>query len=342
MKTDDFIRSLEKYGRKSLRRPVLFLGEEEYWVQSGIAALKRLLFTEKDEDFNYVDLELKSAERLTLTEWLGNPPFFGANRLVILRGLDEMKANLETTFLNLLPNTADGVYIVLTARHLDRRKKFIKELLPMVETSDCPILKVYEARKWVDQEAKKLGLNLSPEQRNLLLEVKGVSLMSIHNELIKLRTFLSGEKAMVSMEEWSSLLGEASATNIFAMLDGMFEGKSGSALQQLTRLLDAGEPEFRILALLGGEVRRLLMAWDLLQQGRGATLQKELGCHPYVAEKLRKRVKTVTYHQLRQAHRRLIEADYRMKTGGGGEPQLELEMALLDLGSLFSPGKRGA
>ena len=338
MKTEDFVRSLEQYGRKSLRRPVLFYGEEEYWVQTGIDALKRLLFTAEDEDSNCIDLELKSVERVTLMEWLCNPPFFGANRLVILRGLEEVKANLETTFLNLLPNIAAGVHIVLTARHLDRRKKFIKELLPMVETSECPVLRVYEARKWINQEASKLGLKFSAEQINLLLEVKGVSLMSLSNELIKLRTFLGEDKRMVSMEEWSSLLGEASTSNIFAMTDGIFENKPGNALQQLRRILEAGEPEFRVLALLGGEVRRLLMAWDLMKQGRGATLQKELGCHPYVAEKLRKRAQTVEYHQLRQAHRRIIEADYRMKTGAG-DPQLELEMTLLSLCSIFSPGK---
>lgn len=340
MKADDFIRSLEQYGAKSLRRPVLFLGEEEYWVQAGIVALKRLLFTAEEEKYNCLDQELKSVEPVSLTEWLGNPPFFSTNRLVILRGVEEMKANLDSTFLRLLANPASGVYIVLTARHLDRRKKFTKELSALVEICECPVLKVYEARRWVQQEARKLGLQLSTEQVNQLLEAKGVSLWSLYNELIKLRTFLGGEQTVVSQEDWGSLLGETSVINVFALTDGIFEGKPGRALQQLTRMVEAGEPQIKILGLLGGEVRRLLMAWDVVQRKGGASLQTELGCHPFVAEKLRKRVKTVTYRQLRQAHRRIIEADYRLKTGGG-EARLELEMTLLDLYALFSPGKQG-
>ncbi len=339
MRADELIRSLEQYGVKSLRRPVLFLGEEEYWVQAGIAALKRLLFTAEDEEYNCLDQELKSVEPVNLTEWLSNPPFFSTNRLVILRGVEEVKANLESVFLRLLAHPANGVYVVLTARQLDRRKKFTKELTALVELCECPVLKVYEARKWVQQEAQKLKLRLSTDQINQLLEVKGVSLGNLYNELVKLRTFLGGEQRVVTREEWTSLLGEASAINVFALTDGIFEGQTERALKQLILMLEAGEPPLKILGMLGGEVRRLLMAWDLVQRGRGGSLQTELGCHSFVAEKLSQRVKTVDYQQLRQAHRRILEADARLKTGG--EARLELEMALLDLCTVFSPGRRG-
>ena len=174
-------------------------------------------------------------EPVTLTEWLGNPPFFSTNRLVIiLRGVEEIKANLEGIFLRYLANPPRGVYIVLTARHLDRRKKFTKELSALVELCACPVLKVYEARKWVQQEAQKLRLRLSTAQINQLLEVKGVSLGSLYSELIKLRTFLGGEQTEVTKEEWSALLGETAAINVFALTDGVFEGEPERALQQLT------------------------------------------------------------------------------------------------------------
>ncbi len=339
MKAQDFIFALEKEGLDSISLPVLFLGGEEYWINTGVAAIKQLLFSKQEEDFNLVTIEFKSMDETMLREGLSNPPFFDANRLVILRGLEEIKAAYESIILDSLQKTVPGVFVVITARQLDRRKKFIKEMMAMVATIECPSLKVYEAKSWVRQEAKKLGLNLSNQQVDLLLEMKGTSLMSLNNELVKLRIFMGEEKGPVSTGEWSSLLGEASETNIFEMIDGALEGSSGKAINLLERLLVAGEPELKILAMLGGEVRRLFMAWALLKEGRGEFIQKELVCHPYVAEKLRNKAQRLTYQQLRQAHHRIIQADQRIKTGVG-DYRLELEMTLLDLGSIFNPTQK--
>lgn len=335
MKAAEFIRRLEEKGRTDLKRPVLFLGEEEYWRALGINRLKKLLFPGAEDEFNLVRLEIKETEAALLGTRLATAPFFSANRLLILDGLEEMKPAQEEILLAALPRLAPGVFLILTARHLDQRKKAVKEIMALVETVDCAPFKLYEAKRWVSQEAKERGLKLTPAQIDLLLEMKGTSLFALDNELEKVKTYCGGAGQVIPMEEWSALLGEASETNIFQMIDGAIEGKAGTALHLLHHLLKAGEPEMKILAMLGTEVRRLFIAWSLIQAGRSHEIQKELACHPYVAEKIRKRAGTLTYLQLRQAHRRLLEADFRLKTGQA-DPALELDGVILDLGAFLA------
>ena len=335
MKASDFIYSLQQKGSARLTRPVLFLGEEEYWIATGISRIKQLLFPSAEDDFNVMVMEIKEVEAPQLGTELATAPFFSAKRLLILKGLEEMKTAQEETLLAALPHLPPEVFLILTARNLDQRKKGVKQLKTLVETVYCAPLKSYEAKRWLRQEAKALGLDLTPRELDLLLEAKGTSLFSLKNELEKIKTYCGEGAKPASREEWTTLLGEAVETDIFAMIDGAIEGKVGVTLNLLHRLLAAGEPEAKILALLGKEVRRLLMGWSLLQTGRSHEIQKELGCHPYVAEKIRKKAARLTFAQLRRAHQRILTADYRLKTGQT-EAGLELYAVVLDLGSCFT------
>ncbi len=334
MQAQQFIFELEKKGKEAIPQRILFWGEEEYWFNRGISMIKALLFIKEEEEFNRVDLKLKSVEGENIIDWVGTPPFFGSNRLVILRGLEDLSSSQETSFLNSIQRAAEGVIIIITAKHLDRRRKFIKEIMELFTEIECSPLKSFEAKNWVAAEAKKKGINLSMEKIDYLIEMKGTSLMNLTNELGKIQTFIGQKKQTVSSREWESLVGEASETNIFQMMDGALDGKTGEAIILLNRLLAAGEPEIKILAMLGGQIRRLIMSWILIEEGRGRDLQKELSCHPYMAKKLKVRAQGVTYQQLRLAHQRVLEADYKLKTGAG-DPQIEIQMVLLDLGLIF-------
>lgn len=85
---------------------------------------------------------------------------------------------------------------------------------------------------------------------------------------------------------------------------------------------------------------RLLLLTVILQQRKGSPVEsgelaKELACHLYTAEKLVTQVQKLSFARLRAAHRRLVEADLRIKTGQSW-PRLELEMLLYDLARFFT------
>ena len=79
-----------------------------------------------------------------------------------------------------------------------------------------------------------------------------------------------------------------------------------------------------LLALLTRHVRQLWQAKVLMKRGvRGKALAKPLGLHPFIAEKLGRSAARFSDAQLRQSFLDIADADYMMKTGGGGNELLE-------------------
>lgn len=327
---------LRKLKEGEVLNPLLFLGEEDYWLTKSLEILRRRLFTGEEGDFNRVDLEAGALTEGELLTALSTPPFLSPARMVILRAVDKIKPAAENDLRRGLEVMADGVYLIMTAAHLDQRRRFSKELLQRATVVECPRLKAYEAKKWVLAEAGSMKAPLSPEIAGLLVELRGASLAMLRNELEKALLYMGNDKKGLTKEEWMDLLGEATESNIFALIDRITEGETGAALTLLHQLLAVGEAEMKLLYLFGRQIRQLFQALALIEEGRGReALQKELSCHPYVAEKLLNQARKLSYRRLRSAHRRVLEADYRVKTGQS-DPRLELEMTVVELTAILA------
>ncbi len=326
---------LEKLKEDKIPRITVFYGEEDYWVNAGLSALGRLLFSgEEEANFNRVEAVAGDLEEETLFNLLQNPPFFSAARLVIIRRMEGLKAALDEEFLKAVDPPAAGVYLALTAEQWNQRRKLLQTLKKKAAWVECHAFKPHEARKWIMDEAKRMNFRISPETAWLLVEYRGTSPASLKNELEKAVLYAGGRPAGLTREEWLALLGRSTESGLFTMLDQVTEGRTGESLQSLHQLLDSGEAEIKLLFMLSRQVRLLLQIFLLRQAGRNREeISKELGCHPYVVEKLLPQAAKMSLASLRAAHRRLVQADFRIKTGQS-PPRLELEMLVCDLSAL--------
>jgi DNA polymerase-3 subunit delta len=328
----NFLRRLEE---GLLPRVLLFQGEEEYWINRGLAEIRRRLFPAHEEEFNLVDLEAKTLETGVLKTTLLSLPFLFPTRLVILRGIEEMKPDYDQELLQGLKGMPDGIYLVVTAKKADQRKKAVKELMACGTVVDCSPLRVYEVKKWLAEEGRKLGLKMTAKISDLLIERRGTSLGLLRQELEKALIY-KGDEQILTLAEWTDLIGASAESNIFALIDHTSAGNSGAALQGLAQLLRDGEPEMKILFMLGKQIRQLFIAWLFLQEGKGEeALRQELKCHSFVAEKLIVQGQRLSFAQLSSAMHRVLQADWRIKTGMSDQ-RLELEMAVLDLSVILA------
>lgn len=328
----NFLRRLEE---GFLPNILLFQGEEDYWISRGISEMQKKIFPNHEEEFNLVELEARALETGVLKNTLLTLPFLFPTRMVILRGIEEMRVDYDQELIQGLQGIPDGIYLVVTAKKADQRRKTIKELNARGTVVDCTPLKAYEVKKWLAEEGKKLGLVVTSDVSDLLIERRGTSLWLLRNELEKAQIY-QGEEKRLTLGEWTDLIGASAESNIFALIDETSVGNSGAALQRLTQLLNEGEPEMKILFMLGRQIRQLFFAWLFLQEGRGKeALQQEVKCHPFVAEKLVTQGRRLSFSQLRSALRRVLQADSKIKSGAS-EPRLELELVVLDLSAILA------
>lgn len=316
-----------------------FYGEEDYWIRTCLYALRRRLFPDTEAGFSQEDVDAGKVSVESLANLLRTPPFFDSARLVILRGVEELETACDELLLMAVDSPISGVYLVVTAGKPNRRRKVFQELIKKATVVEAQPYKAYAARKWVMEEADRLGIKVSSGIAGLLVEYCGTSLTALMNELEKAALYAGEDKSGLTRDEWLVLLGETTETNLFAMLDRVTEGKTAEALRLLDQLLTAGEAEMKLVFMLSRQIRLLLLT-VILQHKKGSLvnsgeLVKELHCHPYVAEKLVAQVQKLSFARLRAAHRRLLQADLRIKTGQSG-PRLELEMLVYDLAGLFT------
>ena len=143
-----------------------------------------------------------------------------------------------------------------------------------------------------------------------MVELAGNDLWTIDNELRKLATYADG--GAIGEDDIRQLVSHVREANAFHLMDAVVEGRANDAVKLLQQLLADGESPLRLLALLSRQYKLLILAKELQGGGvRQAEFAKRLGVHSFVGQRILQQLSAFTYEQLRDAYRRLLEADLR-------------------------------
>lgn len=327
MKRNEFLKQVTE-GR--LLPVYLFLGEERLFHEELFrAALDRLL-PDADESFNFSKFNGGDLENETLIRQLETPPFFGNTRVIYLEGLENNKTGLDEVVLKGSEYLADGVYLFVSVRKLDGRKKVHQGLQKHLNVVDCSPLSLRDLPAWISQRSQTMGLKLTPVQAGLIARRLGTDLLRVRTELEKLRTF-AGKQGLINDVQLDALLPLEPEPNIFNLIDAVAAGNPRQGMPRLQELLDAGEPEIKILITLARQIRNIAAALEGRRTGLNhRQLAALLGINPYVAEKSFVQSSRFSLSDLLQIMERLILADFRIKTGQRN-PRLELELAIVEI-----------
>ncbi len=174
-------------------------------------------------------------------------------------------------------------------------------------------LKPGELEEWVSDEARTRGLKLGREDVRYLVAEMGSDLRRLLNELEKLSLYAAGER--LDPETLASVLGRGKAQSIFKFIDAVAVGNAASALRQLGRLLEEGEPPLRILALLDRLVGQLRIARQAQgSEGRNVNLASLLGVPPSAARGLAQGARRLDDAFLRRAVTAVADTDRLLKS----------------------------
>lgn len=255
--------------------PVYFYwGDDDYQINQ---AVKKLIDTNVDpmwRDFNYVkinatgDLEVMDGLNQAVTSpfGMGNRLTWLADTAIAQRCSEPLLAELERTF-KCLPNNS---YILFTASNKpDGRAKSTKLLQKhsqMLEFSLIPPWKIDAIAQIVKQSATEIGLNLSADGVDLLVDAIGNDTRRLNMELQKLQLSHYGNKKPLTAKEIAPLV-QASAHNSLQLASAIRTANVSQALSLVAELLRNNEVGLRICATLVGQFRTWL--WIKLMQESG-------------------------------------------------------------------------
>ncbi|MFC2071932.1 DNA polymerase III subunit delta [Chloroflexota bacterium] len=275
-------------------------------------------------------------------------PFLAGRRLVIIKGLLERLeprgrphrqrkntrvANQPEEYKSLssyIGQIPDSTVLVLIESKINNNNPLFRELADKAVVKSFPPLRDAQLRQWIQRRATEEGASLSPRAVDLLTKLVGNNLWNMASEINKLVLFASGRR--IEEEDVKMVVSYDQQADVFAMVDAIVEFKAELAERLLEQLLHRGAAPAYLLAMLSRQVRMIVRARELRNQGAPKMeIQNKLGLtFEFALRKTLEQANRYSFARLKEVYHRLLETDLSIKTGKyDGELALNILIAEL-------------
>jgi DNA polymerase-3 subunit delta len=179
-----------------------------------------------------------------------------------------------------------------------------------------------EMPRWIEVQAKKEGGKFEPDAAADLAEMVGEDTRMASLEITKLLTYVNYARP-VRLHDVEQVSAHTAQANIFEMVDALGQNNIPKAQKVYHQLLDSNEA-FELWGMVIRQFRLLLLAREMLDEHASVLMiQKELGLHEYVVQKIYTQARRFSLPALERIYHRLLEIDEAAKTS-----QMPLDLAL--------------
>jgi DNA polymerase-3 subunit delta len=315
-------------------RPVYIIaGGDRPKVRRAVERLRQRVVRESGSDLNVVGFDAGTTPPEEVVAAAETPSFALGRRLVLVHDAHLWKAEQRKAILAYAADPMPDTTLALIADTWSDKDPIAKTLRPRETLLLYDVPKKAELDGWIAGRARAHGLRLSvaarrrlgalvgwPERRD---ERAGEHMEIIEREIEKLAAFAGdGELGEEDVERVVSPTVEA---RVFELTDAMGRRDRSRAFALLEQLYAGGEDPNRALYTLLRHVRLLAALHELGGRGRldRGQVAKELGVHPFTAQKLLEQRRAFGRAQVRRATIALAEAEAGLR--GRGPAALESE-----------------
>jgi DNA polymerase-3 subunit delta len=303
-------------------------GADDYAIHQELETIKQQLGDAENLSSNTIRME---GSRLTPSELklaVESLPFFGDKRLVLLKGLLGRfeKGNKTGTvkgagkdnsglaeFVPVLKSAPPSTVAILIEGALKKATPLLKELAGVAEIRQFAPLAQHRVPGWIKQYAKKLEAAISDDAAAKLAELVGPNMWTLSSELEKLTLMASGR--VIGLADVLQAVAASREAGIFEMVDAVVEGRVCDAQTLLQALLRDGESPGRILSMIARQLRLIVRAKSLQEEGHpGSYIQTRLSLQDFAMRRTLVQANRFDFTILKRLYRQMLETDMAIKT----------------------------
>lgn len=258
--------------RGDLRPVYLIAGEERFLRRKAIDAIIAAVAGEEDLDLALERIDGSSTPLPAVLDAARSLPLFlpvtgRPVRVVLVSPFDPGTKADGDLLGEYLKDPVEATCLVFETPSLDSRRAAAKLLAAHATTVQCaPPEREADVRRWIENSAGSRGFDIAPDAVAYLLEMVGLDLQQLNQELDKVELFVAaGER--LEARDLENLMGRSREHSVFELTDALVAGRAEVALRVLNRLLDDGEEPVKILAMVSWVIRQLITACDLAGRG---------------------------------------------------------------------------
>lgn len=318
----------------------LFHGQEEFLIKKEIKKLKTELL-----DVSFISMAYKvfdNPDFNTLSDCLQSPPLMFGNTLNLiyfekyLTGnkfvFDDKQIESIDFALKSIPDSVNIIFVCEIPRDenkkIDGRKKLYKTISKYAQVKEFPQFRTYskELPPEIIKMAKEKGLTINTDNVGILINQTGANLTLIDSELEKLKTAIHPEKTIKKEDIYRYC---TSTEDIFKLADLILEGNKNEILKQYELLTEKRHP-LEIFAILQKNFQQFIFIKNYEKTlGVKDIAQKLHIFNDYVVTKTIEKLRNTSLEELTKIRKRLINAEFKIKTEQSSISEIVLEMAIL-------------
>jgi DNA polymerase-3 subunit delta len=307
----------------------LICGTDRPKVRDAVKRLRTRVVTESGSDLNVTVFDGRSQRAAAMLTAADTAAFGFGTRLLLVNAADKWPAADRDRVLEYLRDPAPLTCIALVGETFTKTEKLTKALEKQGQVLRYDVPKHGELNDWVRARAKARGMEMSASAAKHFVAFVGTDPDVAVTELDKLAAYTRGEPVTVADIE-----AVCSATNeaiIFELTDAVGRRNVRAAFRCLETLYADGVSPLEVFYSLLRHTRQLVAAAEVPPSMPAAEVAKAIGVHPFTAKKLLEQRANFDRRSLGRALVTLADAEAGMKGKSQAEPELVLEIALVQL-----------
>ena len=334
-----------KLKKREIAPVYLLFGAETYLRDLAAKTIANMVFGDNSlRDFNENEFSLSQPENLTFALAAAEQlPMIAARRVVWINDVkisatgtkDTLKEDYETVLGAFLSRPSPSSVVIFVADELDKRRKMSKLLIENSCAVEFAKFSDNELVNWTRKEIKDAGFDVEEKALHQIVALVGDNLRRLTNEIKKITTAALPDK-IVTYELVESLVTNSREISNFDLTDQLFGKDKRKPLQTLKKILDDGAEPLMLLGLIAHNVRRTLMAKELMEQGVERTeVVRVMKLHPKYHTDFLESARRGDRKKMLSMLEKISATDLAIKTskGGGGNfgARMQIEMLVCEI-----------
>jgi DNA polymerase III subunit delta len=292
-------------------------------VRSAVAAV-----TKGAAEVEVTEMLASELDAGTLAELTG-PSLFAAQRMLVLRNLEDLSSDVGPRLVEYAGSPADDVAVVLVHSGGQKGKPLLDQLRKAkVNEVVASAPKAWELPKFVANEIRSLGGSVDERASSALVDAVGHDLRALAGACSQLVADSDGQT--VTADLVTRYFGGRAEVTSFAVADAAIAGRTEPALEQLRWALESGVAPVLVTSAMAGGLRGLAKYTSAPTGLREADLAREVGVPPWKLKSLRQQTKGWTAGGLAAAIQAVAQADADVK-GASGDAGYALERMVITI-----------
>lgn len=311
---------------------LLIHGEESFLSQKKLTQIEKRFLRDGDEN-NIEKLDDKNFEIANLEKIITTIPFFGNQKLIVLKDIIEKKYQDKELkkISDLLKNVPETTIIVFyNSNKIDNKNKLFKIISEKANKNWLfKKLETRETYAWATEKIKSLKSSISKDALDQLILWTDNDLWLLNEEIEKITTLKSTKQ--VTIEDVNLMSTAKIDANIFNFIDSISQKNKKTTIINLEKLLKKGEDPIYLMGMIVYQIRNLLIIKELSQEGMSySDISKKTKKHPFVVKKTLAQAENFSFKKIESVYQKLFETEIELKRGLKN-PKMAIDILALKL-----------